>query len=146
MENCIEIRLSWEESKAFDAKVTPDTHPELESLGAGQSACFLDPNGDTVGIFVDIMATSYEELPPGWQQDNFDAAAGAAQLISDALLEGNSIDPEVLADGIHQQWLERNGEWAPEDQKVDYEDLSEEDKDRDRIILVKALEGLQYEV
>ena len=36
------------------------------------------------------------------------------------------------ASEIHDKWLERNGSWARDDQKVPFAQLSEEEKNKDR--------------
>jgi hypothetical protein len=37
-----------------------------------------------------------------------------------------------MAAQVHEKWLERNGRWAPEPQKLSYAELSEQDKEEDR--------------
>ena len=41
------------------------------------------------------------------------------------------------------KWLERNGSWAPAEQNKPYAELSEEEKEKDRVIIKKAIELYQ---
>jgi len=66
----------------------------------------------------------------------FQAVEGG-NLLDETFIEGASAE-------VHSKWLERNGEWAPEEQKKPYEELSEEEKDKDRAQIKKAIE--LYEV
>jgi len=43
---------------------------------------------------------------------------------------------------MHDKWLERNGEWAPAEQKLPYDELSEEEKEKDRVVIKKAIDAL----
>jgi hypothetical protein len=49
---------------------------------------------------------------------------------------------EFLEEGAilqHSEWLKRNGDWAPPEQKVEYVMLSEEDKEKDRDVVRTAV-------
>ena len=77
---------------------------------------------------VDIANTSFEELPEDWQGENKIAAEIAMQEVFNHAENGNFLDDsfvEQAAATIHTQWLERNGEWAPEEQKKPFDELSE---------------------
>jgi hypothetical protein len=47
---------------------------------------------------------------------------------------------EKASNVIHEKWLERNGEWASEEQNKPYAELDEEEKDKDRAQIKKAIE------
>ncbi|TSC93127.1 MAG: hypothetical protein CEN89_242 [Candidatus Berkelbacteria bacterium Licking1014_7] len=47
---------------------------------------------------------------------------------------------EEASSKLHDAWLERNGEWAPEEQKKPYEELPEDEKEKDRAQVRKAIE------
>jgi len=40
---------------------------------------------------------------------------------------------------MHERWLKRNGSWAPPEQQLPYEQLSEEEKEKDGVIVRKAV-------
>jgi hypothetical protein len=80
------------------------------------------------------MSTNYQDLPADWQEANGVSAQGAAQLIADSILENGSWDMEAVAEKIHEQWLEANP-WAKDsEQGKAFDDLSEEDQERDRSV------------
>ena len=101
---------------------------------------------------VDIANTDYRDLPSDWQAEN----KVSAQVALEALdlpgvrmpgQEEHRYDPDAMGFDIerasayvHEKWLERNGAWAPAEQNKPYEKLSEEEKQKDRIIVEKAIE------
>jgi hypothetical protein len=93
---------------------------------------------------VDIANTSYKNLPADWQKENKESASVAVRLIEDAKKGG--IDTrsdnfiESASSKVHDAWLERNGEWAPAEQRLPYTDLSEVEKAKDRVFILKALD------
>lgn len=111
-------------------------------LGPGQGLELLTPDGERAGVIVDILSTDYEELPSNWQEDNRNAAEGAAELVAAAIEESGSFSIEAIAEKIHEQWLEANPWAADGDQGKDYKDLSEEDQDRDRTVAWAVLSCL----
>jgi len=91
---------------------------------------------------VDIANSTYAELPKDWQGENKASAEVAMNLVYDASTMGRELDDEFVEEAsskIHDAWLERNGEWAPEEQKKPYLELSEEEKAKDRVIVQKAI-------
>ncbi len=44
------------------------------------------------------------------------------------------------SDVVHQQWLERNGNWAPAEQNKPYNQLAESEKEKDRVIVRGAVD------
>ncbi len=92
---------------------------------------------------VDIANTSFAELPSDWQGENRAAAEVAMGEVFQAVEGGNLLDEtfiELASAEVHSKWLERNSERAPEEQKKPYEELSEEEKDKDRAQIKKAIE------
>ena len=71
----------------------------------------------------------FEKLHPDWQKENL--AAGKAAF--DAVNKFKE-DEEAAAKYIHDEWMRRNpkGEWNAA-QHVPYEDLSETEKEKDRV-------------
>lgn len=76
---------------------------------------------------VDLASTSFEELPEDWKSENRIASGQAMDMLEDVL---------VL---IHDRWLERNEARSMDEQRVRYAHLSKEDKEKDLVVLSKAL-------
>jgi len=95
---------------------------------------------DGQGGQVDIANTPYRELPPAWQAENKTAAESAIR----AILENPEATMESLAATVHEDWLGRNGDWAPPEQKLPYEQLAEEEKEKDRVVVRAALTSLSF--
>jgi len=92
---------------------------------------------------VDIANTSFENLPSDWQGENKIAAEIAMQEVFNAVEVNQELDEEFIekaSNVIHEKWLERNGEWASEEQNKPYAELDEEEKDKDRAQIKKAIE------
>ncbi|MFA6227730.1 MAG: hypothetical protein WC668_00925 [Patescibacteria group bacterium] len=110
-----------------------------------------DPAFNARGITeVDIASLSYEELPTDWQAENKAGAEVAVDCILVAVDQGRALDDNFIIEDFieeaaavqHEKWLERNGAWAPESQKLPYADLSEEEKEKDRFFVRCAIEAL----
>jgi hypothetical protein len=96
---------------------------------------------DGMGGQVDILNTSYSDLPPKWQAENKAQAESAISLVArnmgDAM--GNI---EGLAAQVHEQWLSRNS-WAKDGPLgASYSELPEEEKQKDRDVITAAYEIL----
>lgn len=94
---------------------------------------------------VDIASLSYEGLPTDWQAENKAAAEVAVDCVLAAVDQDVALDEafiETASAVQHEKWLERNGAWAPENQKLPYADLSEEEKEKDRFFVRRAIEAL----
>ena len=92
---------------------------------------------------VDIANTSYEGLPSEWQGENKISAEIAVTEVEKAVETGTPLDEsfvEAASSTLHDKWLERNGSWAPPEQNKPYAELSEEEKEKDRVIIRKAVE------
>jgi hypothetical protein len=99
-------------------------------------------------VEVDIANTPYEDLPDEWQKENKISAEVAVREVEKAMEAGMPLDEsfiEIASSTLHDKWLERNGSWAPPEQNVPYSELSEEEKEKDRVIIRKAIEICQEE-
>jgi len=55
---------------------------------------------------------------------------------------GRALDESFVEEAsaaVHDKWLERNGEWAPVEQKKPFGELAEEEKEKDRVQVRKAI-------
>ena len=93
---------------------------------------------------VDIANTDFIDLPDNWKYENIEAAKVAVDLVYEKILNLEKISSETIEEMsniVHEKWLERNWiEWSFENQRVSYEDLSEEEKEKDRIQIKIAIE------
>lgn len=95
---------------------------------------------------VDIANTDYQDLPEDWKGENKVSAEVAMGEIYKAVEESTELDDafvESASSVIHDKWLERNGEWAPPEQNKPFDELDEEEKEKDRVIVRKALKIYQ---
>ena len=97
---------------------------------------------------VDIANTEFEDLPNNWKYENFEAAKVAVDLVYEKVVNWLEITTEMIekmSKIVHEKRLERNWiEWSFENQRVDYENLSEEEKTKDRVqieIVIKIIKG-----
>lgn len=96
---------------------------------------------DGMGGQVDILNTSYSDLPPKWQAENKAQAESAIGLVAKDL-EGAMGNIEGLAAQVHEQWLSRNS-WAKDGPLgVPYSELPEDEKQKDRDVIIAAHEIL----
>lgn len=92
---------------------------------------------------VDIANTSFAELPTDWQEENRVAAEVAMNEVFKTAEGGRALDGAFVEEAsavVHEKWIERNGEWAPAEQKKPFKELSEEEKEKDRAQIRKAIE------
>ena len=96
---------------------------------------------DGMGGQVDILNTAYADLPPKWQGENKAQAEAAISLVAKNMddVMGNI---EGLAAQVHEQWLSRNSWAANGPLGVPYNELPEEEKQKDRDVIVAAYEIL----
>jgi hypothetical protein len=92
---------------------------------------------------VDIANTRWKELPADWQKENKASASVAVKVAADARKQGVDLRSgefmEFASEKVHIAWLERNGEWAPAEQRLPYAELSEAEKEKDRVVVRTAL-------
>ena len=93
---------------------------------------------------VDIANTKFEDLPSNRRHENLEAAKVVVDLLYEKLLNWKEITRrmiEEMSEIIHNKWLERNWvAWSFEYQRVEYQQLSEEEKAKDRNQLLQAIE------
>jgi hypothetical protein len=96
---------------------------------------------DGMGGQVDILNTSYSDLPPKWQAENKAQAESAISLVARNM--GDAMENiEGLAAQVHEQWLSRNS-WAKDGPLgASYSELPEEEKQKDRDVITAAYEIL----
>lgn len=94
---------------------------------------------------VDIYAASYAELPEDWKGENKASAEVAVDEILKAQDSGKALNESFIEEAsavIHEKWLDRNGSWAPVEQNKPYAELSEEEKEKDRVVIREAIKAL----
>jgi hypothetical protein len=92
-------------------------------------------NGDTPRVKKNSDGTEgdinvpFEKLHPDWQKENLGAGKAALEAVSQF-----PNDIEKGSDYIHSEWMKRNpkSEWNAA-QHIPYENLSEEEKEKDRV-------------
>ena len=93
---------------------------------------------------VDIANTDFEDLPDNWKHENIEAAKIAVDLVYEKILNLEKISIETIEEMsniVHEKRLERNWiAWSFENQRVSYENLSEEEKAKDRLQIEIAIE------
>ena len=96
------------------------------------------------GEWYDIANLTYAELPPHFKKSNQESAQCACNEVMNAVAAGRSLDAVFVEDASvvqHVNWMRVNGEWGDPDLMVDYEDLPEDEKEKDRVIVRKAVES-----
>ncbi|MGN9836798.1 hypothetical protein ACTMTI_01615 [Nonomuraea sp. H19] len=95
---------------------------------------------------VDIANTRYDDLPVDWQKENRDSATVAVKAVHGARKNGADLRSadfmEDASEQVHDAWLQRNKDWAPPEQSLKYGDLSEVEKEKDRVVVREALDAL----
>lgn len=99
---------------------------------------------------VDIANTEFEDLPSNWKRENIEAAKVVVDLVYEKVENWEKITSEMVEEMskvVHEKWLKRNWiEWSFENQRVDYEGLSEEEKAKDRIQIEIAIQIISEEL
>ena len=92
---------------------------------------------------VDIANTRYRDLPADWKRENQESARVGVQLVDEARTSGVDVRSERFMEEassvVHDKWLVRNRDWAPEEQRLPYERLSEAEKEKDRDVIRMVL-------
>ena len=98
---------------------------------------------------VDIANTKFEDLPSNRKYENLQAAKVVVNLVYDKVVNWEIFNSEMIeemSEVVHEKWLERNWvEWSFENQRVDYENLSEEEKAKDRAQIELAIQIIKSE-
>jgi len=99
---------------------------------------------------VDIANTEFEDLPSNRKYENFEAAKVVVDLVYDKVVNWEEVDSEMIEEMskiVHEKWLERNWvQWSFENQRVDYVNLSEEEKAKDRTQVELAVQNVKSEM
>ena len=97
---------------------------------------------------VDIANCSFYELPFNWQYENLEASRVVINLVYDKIVNGvfiSSDDLEEMSSIVHDEWLKRNS-WAYDSKPeltVSYEQLSLEEKNKDKNQVILAIKKVQ---
>lgn len=86
----------------------------------------------------DIANTEYKDLDPYFQSDNKASAETAMNILYENKVNEKPTNVDKASIIIHDEWLKRNP-WAPKEQQLPFDKLSEEEKDKDRVIIKEAL-------
>lgn len=87
---------------------------------------------------VDIANTKYADLPDDWKKENLESAKSAVEGLLKSKGDGASA-ADAASSHVHDKWLERNGSWAPENQKLPFDKLTKDEQDKDRFFVLQAL-------
>lgn len=99
---------------------------------------------------VDIYYTPFKDLPLDRKKDNLEAAKVVIDLVYDKIVNGEEITLEMveeMSSVVHEAWMERNS-WEKESRPhlfVPYEELSEEEKAKDRAQVETAIRLISKE-
>jgi len=132
-----------EDRKKEDGSYEPRTKV-LVKTAEGKEKWFNEdqvPKDSTELRRQDIANTDFKDLDPYWQADNKASADVAIDILTEAKASNLPLDDEFIENAsskIHNAWRERTP-WAPKEQLVDYDKLSEKDQNEDRKIIKKAL-------
>jgi|GEM_PF-6252546 len=134
---------AWRMTRKFDEKTglyEPRLKPTIDETWiasrGGEASC-------------DIANTSFDDLPADAQAENLASAQCAVtQAYKTAFYEKDNYDARPFLHfasntddagaGIHDAWLDRNKSTASAGQKGDFDELTEEEKDKDRSIYIRA--------
>ena len=96
---------------------------------------------------VDIANLSFAELPSDWQFENLEAAKVAINQVYDVMMGDTPVTKEQIEEMssvVHDEWLKRNDwvfnpEYGNPDQAKPYQELSAEEKAKDRNQIKEAM-------
>lgn len=151
-----ELHNEWRESRRIeksdkfeprwkDAKDPEFSNKWMERLKSGEHPENIRFNSDGK-IEIDIANTSYSELSHAWKAENKASAEAAIGVVTQAFIENRPLDEafiEAASSYVHEKWLERNGAWDPPEQNKPYEELTEDEKEKDRLYVRKAIKLCQ---
>lgn len=99
---------------------------------------------------VDIINTKFKDLPNDRKKENLEAAKVALDLVYEKIANWEEITTEItekMSEIVHNERLKRN--WIAgsfENQRVEYEDLTEEEKAKDRNQIIRAIEVINWQL
>ena len=145
-----ELHKKWQEERGFEPRV------KVLALVDGKEKWFNEdqvPDGAEILFSQDIANTKFDDLHDNWKKENMEAGIAASQILIDTLgsdtvinksLELDSSTLEAMAEKIHDEWMARNPkeDWNAH-LHIPYSELSEEEKEKDRVHILAALEALK---
>lgn len=95
---------------------------------------------------VDIFNTLYADLPSDWQATNLGMGTFVVNAVMKAITAG-TVNLEELSASVHAFWLVNYGAYADPVQKLDYNDPSfpETEREKDRLWVRAALDAIAAE-
>jgi hypothetical protein len=122
--------------KAFASQAHEDWRRGFDPEGSGKERVKKNSDGSEGNINV-----PFDDLHPDWQRENL--AAGRAALEA---VQTYGDDTEAAAEHVHNEWMKRNPKADYNAaQHVPYEDLPEDEKDKDRAH-VRTMRGLLSDI
>lgn len=132
-----ELHNKWRNSRKIVEGLAIDGQPKRE-----ERFKLVDPQNPN-GPQIDIANTPFEDLPAAWQNENYLSAEVVMKDISD-LREPAILNLENESEKVHIAWKNRHPEVIGE-QAEDYDKLSILEKDKDRLVVEEAVEGMSEE-
>jgi hypothetical protein len=116
------IHHEWQKARGADLEGKKQYNPRIKVVA---------------GIEYDIANLDYDDLPEQFRYENFESAKSAEDALNLGMKKGLRAEDllEFSSDEVHEAWLSRNASWAPAEQNVPYSQLSEMEKDKDRLIV-----------
>ena len=148
-EDELELRGGGAEADTWDVTYWKALASQLHDLWRSSRARLTDgsyePRPKLVdGEWFDIANLTYAELPEHFQRSNQESAQCACKEVMNAIAGGRELD-EVFVEAAsvvqHDNWMRVNGEWADASLMVEYDMLPEDEKEKDRVIVRKAVES-----
>ena len=130
-------------NQGFILSVASELHDMWRGARRRLSDGTFEPRIKTInGVKYDIANLTFLELPKELQRSNFESAKNVCDSLDAAIRRGCELDGafvEWASDELHENWIVHNKSWADESQLVPYIELSDEEKEKDRVIVLAAL-------
>ena len=115
------------------------------SIKKTKDQAYIDAHGGNNEV--DIANLSFAELPSDWQFENLEAAKVAINQVYDVMMGDTPVTKEqieAMSSVVHDEWLKRNSwvfdpEYGNPDQAKPYQELSAEEKAKDRNQIKEAM-------
>ncbi|MFZ2310303.1 MAG: hypothetical protein WAW11_02055 [Patescibacteria group bacterium] len=131
------LHNKWRQSRKVIEGLAIDGQPKREERFKP-----IDPQNPD-GPQIDIANTPFKDLPAAWQNENYLSAEVVMDDIS-KLTEPAILNLETESEKIHNAWKGRHPE-ATGEQADEYDKLSIEEKDKDRLVVEEAVEDVNEE-